>query len=124
MSRRTARLGEEIREEVARMIGSELKDPRIGFVTVTRVDVAPDLRNARIHVGVLGDAAQREKTLAGLRQASGFVRRAVGQRLRLRHAPELTFHYDEGLNAAERVARLLDEAQTPGSPGEDDDDGH
>ena len=78
MSRRTDRLGEEIREEVARMIGAELKDPRIGFVTVTRVDLAPDLRNARIHVGVLGDAAQRTKTLTGLRQASGFLRRAVG----------------------------------------------
>jgi ribosome-binding factor A len=122
VTRRTERLGEEIREEVARMIASELKDPRIGFVTVTRVDLAPDLRNARIHVGVLGDAAQRDKTLAGLRQASGFVRRAVGQRLRLRHAPELTFHYDEGLDAAERVARLLDEARITGSQAGDDDD--
>lgn len=106
------------------MIASELKDPRIGFVTVTRVDLAPDLRNARIHVGVLGDKAQREKTLTGLKQASGFVRRAVGQRLRLRHAPELTFHYDEGLDAADRVARLLSEAQVGATPGEDgrDDD--
>jgi ribosome-binding factor A len=126
MSRRTERLGEEIREEVAKMIGRELKDPRIGFVTVTRVDLGPDMRNARIHVGVLGDLAQRDKTLAGLKQASGFLRRAVGQRLRLRHAPELSFHYDEGLDAAERVARLLSEAQaagaTPDDEGSDDDD--
>jgi ribosome-binding factor A len=124
VSRRTDRLGEEIREEVARMIGAELKDPRIGFVTVTRVDLAPDLRNARIHVGVLGDVAQRTKTLTGLRQASGFLRRAVGQRLRLRHAPELTFHYDEGLDAADRVARLLDEAKATAPTDEDggDDD--
>lgn len=118
MSRRTERLGEEIREEVARMIGSELKDPRIGFVTVTRVDLAPDLRNARIHVGVLGDATQRSRSLAGLRQAAGFLRRAVGQRLRLRHAPELVFEYDEGLDAADRVARLLEEAKA-GAKGDD-----
>ena len=76
MSRRTERLGEEIREEVALLIVSELKDPRIGFVTVTRVDVTPDLRTARIYVGVLGTEKQRQNSLTGLRQAAGFLRRA------------------------------------------------
>jgi ribosome-binding factor A len=109
VSRRTDRLAEEIREEVARMIAAELKDPRIGFVTVTRVAVTADLRTARIFVGVLGTPAERDKTLLGLRTASGFLRRALGQRLRLRHTPELLFQYDEGLDAAERVGRLLDE---------------
>src|SRR5688500_20240105 len=75
MSRRTERLGEEFREEIARMIGSQLKDPRIGFVTVTRVDVGTDLRNARVYVGVLGSEADREKTLTGLRQARSEERR-------------------------------------------------
>jgi ribosome-binding factor A len=108
--RRKDRLDEEIREGVAVIIG-RLKDPRIGFVTVTRVDLTADLRTARIHVGILGDATQREKTLGGLRQASGFVRRELGRRIRLRHTPELQFHYDEGLDATERVAQLLEESR-------------
>lgn len=109
MSRRSERVAEEIREETARIIGGQLKDPRIGFVTVTRVSVTADLRLARIHVGVLGDDEQRERTLAGLRKASGFVRRELGKRLRMRHTPELKFEYDHGLDASERVAELLRE---------------
>lgn len=116
MSRRSERLGEEIREEVARIIGSGLKDPRIGFVTVTRVDLTPDLRTARIFVGVLGDQAQRDKTMAGLGQAAGFIRREVGRRIRVRHTPELLFKYDTGLDATERVARLLDETRDEAAP--------
>jgi ribosome-binding factor A len=122
VSRRTERLGEEIREEVARMISGELKDPRIGFVTVTRVNLGPDLRQARIFVGVLGTEKQRQASLVGLKQASGFMRRALGQRLRLRYTPELHFQYDEGLDASDRVARLLSEIQQPkAEPAPDDD---
>ena len=115
MSRRTARLGEELREEVARIISGELKDPRIGFVTVTRVSLSPDLRNARVYVGVLGGDKERQKSLAGLRQAAGFLRRLLGQRLRLRHTPELQFDYDTGLDAFERVEKLIQE--TKGAEG-------
>jgi len=104
---------------VAEILGGQLKDPRIGFVTVTRVSLTPDLRTARVHVGVLGDAAQRDKTMAGLRQAAGFVRRTLGRRLRVRHTPELLFEYDEGLDATERVARLLDEARAESATGTD-----
>jgi ribosome-binding factor A len=106
-------LGEEVREEVATIIGGGLKDPRIGFVTVTRAELTDDLQHARIYVGVLGDAAQRERTLAGLRQAAGYVRRELGRRLRARHTPEVTFHYDAGLDAADRVARLLEDVKPP-----------
>ncbi|HEV7498578.1 MAG TPA: 30S ribosome-binding factor RbfA [Vicinamibacteria bacterium] len=126
MTRRADRLGEEIREEVAQMITAELKDPRIGFVTVTRVALGPDLRLARIFVGVLGTEKQRQTSLTGLKQASGFLRRALGQRLRLRHTPELLFQYDEGLQASDRVAKLLDEIRTPAAdapePASDDHD--
>ncbi len=111
MSRRTERLAGGIREEVARIVGRELKDPRIGFVTITRVELTADLRAARVHVGVLGAAGDREKTLAGLQQAAGFVRRELGRRLRVRHTPELIFQYDEGLDATDRVARLLEETK-------------
>ena len=116
--RRSARLAEEIREQVAELIGGKLKDPRIGFVTVTRVELTADQRLARILVGVLGDAAARQKTLAGLSQATGFVRRALAQRLRLRFVPDVVFEYDKGLEATDRVAQLLDEARAKdgGSP--------
>ena len=90
MTRRTEQIGEAVREEVANIIAHGLKDPRIGFVTITRAEVTPDLRHARILFGVLGDAAQRDKTEKGLKQAAGFIRREVGKRLRLRFTPELT----------------------------------
>ena len=126
MTRRTDRLGEEIREVVAHIIAGELKDPRIGFVTVTRVMVTPDLRQARVFVGVLGAEKQRQTSLVGLKQASGFMRRTLGQRLRLRHTPELLFQYDEGLDASDRVARLLDEIHAAGpqpvAPEDDDEE--
>ena len=116
MSRRTARLSEEIREEVARVISGELKDPRIGFVTVTRVSMAPDLRNARIFVGVLGSELDRKKTLVGLTQAAGYLRRLLGQRLRLRYTPQIVFEYDTGLDASDRVAKLLEATRASSTP--------
>jgi ribosome-binding factor A len=123
--RRTERLAEEIREEVAAIIGRGVKDPRVGFVTVTRVALNPDLRTAHVNVGVLGDQAERDKTLAALRKAAGFIRRELGQRVRMRHTPELVFHYDAGLDATDRIAQLL--AENPPRPegppdGEDDPD--
>jgi ribosome-binding factor A len=108
VSRRNERLGEEIREGVAELIAHGLKDPRIGFVTVTRVDLTADLRLARILVGILGSEKDREKTLAGLEAAAGYVRRELGRRIRVRHVPEITFVYDSGLDATERIARLLE----------------
>jgi ribosome-binding factor A len=122
MTRRTARLAEEIREAVAETIATGLKDPRIGFVTVTRVSLTGDMRTARVHVGILGEAAERDKTLAGLRRAAGYVRREVGRRIRTRHTPEIEFEYDAGLDATERVARLLDETRLPESPENPVDD--
>jgi ribosome-binding factor A len=123
--RRTERLAEEIREEVAAIIGRGVKDPRVGFVTVTRVALTPDLRIAHVNVGVLGDQAERAKTLGGLRKAAGFIRRELGQRVRMRHTPELQFHYDEGLDATDRIAQLLAENPPrlePPPDGEDDPD--
>jgi len=111
MGRRPERLAEEMREEIARMIASELKDPRLGFVTVTRVEVAHDLRYARVHVGVLGDEAEREKSLTALRSGAGFIRRELGRRLRIHHSPEIDFRYDKGIDATDRVARLLAEEE-------------
>jgi len=121
-ARRNERLAEEIREDVARIIGGQLKDPRIGFVTVTRVGLTPDLRTAHVHVGILGGGADRDKALAALRQAAGFVRRELGRRLHVRHTPEIAFHYDEGLDATERVAQLLEEVRPAAEPGGEEED--
>jgi ribosome-binding factor A len=121
MIRRTKRVAEEIREQVARMLGSELKDPRLGFVTVTRVEVTPDLQLARVYVSVLGDEIQRRRSLAAMRQAAGFIRRKLSQRIRLRHSPELRFEYDSGLDAAARVADLLEKARADVSSGNNED---
>jgi ribosome-binding factor A len=120
--RRSERLGEEIREAVARIIADGLNDPRIGFVTVTRASLTADLRTARVYVGVLGNEEQRVKTLAGLTQAAGFIRRELGRRVRVRHTPELSFHYDSGLDATDRVAKLLEENRPPETEPEPGDE--
>ena len=121
-SDRMRRVDEAIREVLSDSVGHGLKDPRIGFVTVTRVEVTPDLRTARVYVGVLGTEKQRQASLTGLRQATGFLRRALGQSLRLRYTPELVFTYDEGLEASDRVAQLLAEISRPAAPGSSEDD--
>ena len=108
------------------MIASELKDPRLGFITVTRVELAHDLRNARVYVGVLGSEAEREKSLVALRSAAGFIRRELGRRLRIHHSPQIDFRYDKGLEATDRVARLLQEEaarEKPPGTGEDGESG-
>ncbi len=109
--RRPARLAEAIREEVAQMIAFELKDPRLGLVTVTRVEVSSDLGHARVYVGVLGEENERRKTMEALQGATGYVRCELGKRLRIYQVPEVDFRYDKGLEATERVARLLAEEQ-------------
>jgi ribosome-binding factor A len=121
-ARRSDRLGEEIREAVARIIAGGLNDPRIGFVTVTRASLTADLRTARVYVGVLGTDDQRTKTLEGLGQAAGFIRRELGKRIRVRHTPELSFHYDTGLDATDRVAQLLEENRMAGPESEPGDE--
>ena len=104
---RHERLADQIRSEVAEMIEGELKDPRIGFVTVTRVDLSPDFSHARVLVSVLGDEQARNDSLAGLESAAGYIRHEVTQRLRLRRAPEITFVVDRGAEEAARIEELL-----------------
>jgi ribosome-binding factor A len=105
--RRQERVADQIRAEVAEIITLELKDPRIGFVTVTRVEVSPDFHAARVWVSVLGEEETQQGTLAGLSSASGYLRREIGHRLRLRRVPELTFILDHGVQDALKVESLL-----------------
>ncbi|WP_019850973.1 30S ribosome-binding factor RbfA, partial [Desulfitobacterium sp. PCE1] len=91
---RSNRLAETLKQEISQLIREELKDPRIGFVTVTSVEVADDLGSAKVYISVLGDSQQAKDSLDALKKAAGFVRSEIGKRVRLRHAPEIVFKYD------------------------------
>jgi len=106
---RQKRVAEQIRVEISDLLQRELKDPRLNLVTVTRVTIDRELAQANIYVSTLGDEAQRQEMLQGLRSAAGFIRREVGHRLQLRNTPSLVFHWDPGLENLENIARLLDE---------------
>ncbi|HKT10587.1 MAG TPA: 30S ribosome-binding factor RbfA [Terriglobia bacterium] len=108
--RRQARLQDQIRMEVAEMIELELKDPRIGFATVTQVDLRPDLRSAHVRVSVAGEKEAHEGTLEGLRSATGYLRHELSLRLRLRRVPELVFVLDHSAEDMHRIESLLDQA--------------
>lgn len=106
---RTNRVGDLIRDEVSRLLLHELRDPRIGFVTITGASVSPDLRNVLLYVSVLGDASVRDESLQALNSASGFVRRTVFKNLRLRHSPIISFQLDESLERGARIEEVLRE---------------
>lgn len=96
------------------MIQRELKDPRIGFVTVTGVDVTNDLSQAKVYLSVFGDEEQKKDTLKALDKATGFLRTEIGKRIRLRHTPELIFKIDESIAYGSRIEKLLDEISDEG----------
>ena len=104
---RLQRVNQLIREEISHLIQRELKDPRLGFVTVTEVDVAKDLRSAKVYVSVLGSEAQWQASLEALESARGFIRNWLVPRLRLRSVPHLTFHPDRSMAHAARIQELL-----------------
>ena len=111
---RMRRVNEAVREVLSSRLAEGLKDPRIGFVTVTGVDTTPDLRSARVYVSVLGDAGQRQDALEGLRSSRGFLQAQIAHELRMKRTPSLTFHYDETVERADRMMRLIDEVAPPG----------
>jgi ribosome-binding factor A len=107
MTRRTRQVGDLLREELTDIIRTEVKDPRVGFFTITRVDIGPDLRNATAMVSVLGNDDEREETLAALRSASGYIRRQLKPRLRMRQIPEIAFADDRSMEHAQDIASAL-----------------
>jgi ribosome-binding factor A len=104
---RLERLADQIRIEAAEIVAGELQDPRIGFATVTRAELSPDMRHCRVLVSVLGSEHEQHETLAGLSSAAGFVRRELAQRLQMRSAPDVVFVLDRGEENQERVDQLL-----------------
>ena len=105
---RMRRINEVLREVVGSAI-SELSDPRIGFVTVTSVETSPDLRSAKVHVSVLGDADAREATLAALSSSHGILQSRIAAETRMKRTPTLSFHYDGTVEQGMRISRLLEE---------------
>jgi len=108
MSGRMRRVNEAVREVVSEGVG-ELKDPRIGFVTVTGVETSPDLRHASVFVSVLGSEAKRKRTLAGLAAAHGVLQARLARELRMKRTPQLAFEYDPTVERGVRMTQLIDE---------------
>ena len=108
MTARMRRVNEALREVLSEGIGS-LKDPRIGFVTVTGVNTSPDLRQATVYVSVLGSEKKRDATMAGLQSSHGVLQTLVNRELRLKRTPQLTFEYDPTVERGVRLSRLIDE---------------
>ena len=109
MADRMRRVNEAVREVVSARLAEGVKDPRIGFVTVTSVDTTPDLRQARVYFSVLGSEEERSETLAGLESAHGLLQQAVATELRMKRTPTLQFVFDESINRGMRVTELLDD---------------
>ena len=108
-SHRPARVSELIRQTVAAFLTGNVRDPRIGFVTVTGVDVSPDLAHARVRVSVMGEEEEKARTLEGLASAARFLRAQLSRELPLRTSPELRFELDRGLEHAQRIDQVLKE---------------
>ena len=119
MSRRTDRVSGLLRDEVSRALAGQLRDPRLArLVTISRVDVSPDLQHATLAVTVLGDEAQQREAMEGLAAAAGFLRKTMGQRLQLKYAPELRFVLDESIREGDQVLALLDHNRNGETPND------
>ena len=122
---RPDRVGDQIRSEIASLLARDVHDPGIGFVTITRVQVTPDLQQARVYYTALGDDKARRSTARALDRAEPFLRRQIGSRLRLKRVPELEFLYDESIAGQDRIEQILNEiraAQRPADAGTTDTD--
>lgn len=106
---RANRVAEQIKKEVGEILTKKLKDPRIGFVTITDVEVTGDLQQAKVFISVLGSEEEKEDTLVGLSKANGFIRSEIGQRIKLRITPEITFEFDEAHAYGNHIDALLRE---------------
>ena len=104
---RVEKLQELIKQEMSKMLLTDLKDPRIGFVTVTDVEMTGDLREAKIYVSIMGGQDEVKNSLEGLNSALGFIRREIGQRIRLRFTPEISFALDTSLDYGDHIQKLL-----------------
>lgn len=122
---RPERVADQIRGELGQLLAREVHDPGIGFVTITRVHVTPDLQQARVYYTALAasgdDATTRRNSARALERATPFLRRQIGSRLRLRRVPELTFLFDESIAGQDRIEQILNDLHVSGAPTDDDE---
>lgn len=111
---RMSRVGEEIKKELSIVLQRGLKDPRVGFVTVTDVEVTSDLQLAKVFVSIFGSEEERKASLAGLHKAKGYLRTEIGKRVKLRHIPDFVFKLDESIDYGSKIETILREISTEG----------
>ena len=104
---RLERVAEELKREIGKIIQDELNDPRVGFATITKVELTRDLRNAKVYFSLYGTEKQLRDTKIGLKRSAGFIRSLVGKRIRLRYTPEITFKVDEGAKHSVEISQVL-----------------
>lgn len=117
--RRTDRINEQLRQELSLLVRDEVRDPRVGMVTITAVQTSPELDHARVYITTLGDGAERTEALEGLESAAAFLRGQLGRRLHMRRIPELHFRVDEALAEGQRIESLLRQVLPPEQSGAD-----
>ncbi len=121
MSRRTEQVAEEIQRHISELLIREVQDPRIGFATVTSVEMSADLQHAVVHISIMGSEDEERESLRALQKAAGFMRTQIGRRMRLRHVPQLRFVPDRSAKHAIRISSLLDEVLPTDAAAEDHD---
>ncbi|MGM0499384.1 MAG: 30S ribosome-binding factor RbfA [Bacillota bacterium] len=121
-NKRAIRVGELLKEEISQIVLREMKDPRIGFVSITDVEVSGDLRHAKVFISVYGTDKEKEETLAGLQQAQGYVRKLVGERVKIHHTPEIIFRYDDSIENGVHISEIIKDLKDSGEIKESDSD--
>jgi ribosome-binding factor A len=111
--KRSDKVGDQMRKEISEILLKELKDPRIGFVTITKVAVSADLRQAKVYYSVFGGEEEKADSLQGLESATGYIKRELGRRMRLKYMPEITFLFDDSLEYGAHIEELLQAAKDP-----------
>lgn len=114
MSHRPGRLAEALKKEISDLLMHDIKDPRLGFVTITTVEVSPDLRLARVYASVLGDVDQQKATADVLNKVTGYIRSEIGKRIRLKYTPEIVFKLDNSIERGTRIIKLMEEVNSGG----------
>lgn len=120
--KRAIRVGELLKEEISQIILREMKDPRIAFVSVTDVKVSGDLRHAKVFVSVFGTDKEKEETMEGLDKATGYIRKLVGERVKIHHTPEIIFRYDDSIEQGVHISKIINNLKESGEIKESDSD--
>jgi ribosome-binding factor A len=119
--KRSEKVADLIQKEISQMLVKSIKDPRIGFVTITKVSVSEDCRFAKVYFSVVGTLAERERSMKGLDSAKGFVRKELGRRIRLRYTPEILFQFDPSIEYAIHMGELIQSIQQEKEPNGDEE---